>query len=204
MENTIGKRFRTLRVLYNRAIEEHFVKSDLYPFRTFKVSKLHQATAKRAISKEDVARVISFACTSPHDQLAIDLFTFSYFMGGINFGDMAFLTADNIVDGRLIYTRRKTRKLIRLPMQPRATEVLERQPRATETLNRHREPSRRSTNNPNRRFVPDSMVSEHLDKQTVTESFCQLLIDLLVLMDYPFKYLYKEQVAEMDAMYIRK
>lgn len=48
------------------------------------------------------------------------------------------------------------------------------------------------------------MVSEHLDKQTVTESFCQLLIDLLVLMDYPFKYLYKEQVAEMDAMYIRK
>ena len=32
LENTIGKRFRTLRVLYNIAIERNLVKRDLYPF----------------------------------------------------------------------------------------------------------------------------------------------------------------------------
>ena len=52
--------------------------------------------------------------------------TFGYFMGGINFGDMAFLKSENIVDGRLVYIRRKTHKLIRLPLQPKAIEIIER------------------------------------------------------------------------------
>jgi integrase len=126
LENTIGKRFRTLRVLYNLAIEQKHVKSDLYPFNAFKVSKLHQATAKRAISKDDIARVAKHQSNEPYTRLAIDLFVFSYFMGGINFGDIANLKLDNIVDGRLVYVRRKTHKLIRLPMQPKAQEIVER------------------------------------------------------------------------------
>lgn len=56
--NTIGIYFRTLRVLYNLAIEEGIVKKEYYPFSTFNVAKLSQKTAKRAISKEDIfARV---------------------------------------------------------------------------------------------------------------------------------------------------
>ena len=47
-------------------------------------------------------------------------------MGGINFVDIAYLKTDNIVDGRLIYTRRKTHKLIRLPLQPTAREIIDR------------------------------------------------------------------------------
>lgn len=50
-ENTIGRRFRTLRAVYNVAIEEKCVKSEYYPFKSYKVSKLHQATAKRSIGK---------------------------------------------------------------------------------------------------------------------------------------------------------
>lgn len=46
-QNTIGIHFRTLRVLYNLAIEEKAVKKELYPFKSFKVSKLHEETAKR-------------------------------------------------------------------------------------------------------------------------------------------------------------
>ena len=55
--------------------------------------------------------------------LAIDLFSFSYFMGGINFIDMAYLTHDNIMDTRLVYKRKKTRKLIKLPLLPKAIEI---------------------------------------------------------------------------------
>ena len=125
-ENTIGKRFRTLRAVFNLAIEQGIVKAEYYPFKIYKVSKLHQTPAKRAISKEDIMKVINYQCTDPYDRLAVDLFTFGYFMGGINFGDMASLKSENIVDGRLVYIRRKTHKLIRLPLQPKALEIIER------------------------------------------------------------------------------
>ena len=114
-ENTIGRRFRTLRAVYNVAIEEKCVKADYYPFKSYKVSKLHQATAKRAISKADIMRIIEYRNNDFYKQFAVDLFAFGYFMGGINF-----------VDGRLIYTRRKTHKLIRLPLQPKAQKIIER------------------------------------------------------------------------------
>ena len=125
-ENTIGRRFRTLRAVYNVAIEEKCVKADYYPFKSYKVSKLHQATAKRAISKADIMRIIEYRNNDFYKQFAVDLFAFGYFMGGINFVDIAYLKTDNIVDGRLIYTRRKTHKLIRLPLQPKAQKIIER------------------------------------------------------------------------------
>jgi site-specific recombinase XerD len=125
-ENTIGKRFRTLRAVYNVAIEEKCVKAEYYPFKAYKVSKLHQATAKRAITKTDIVRIMDYRSEDYYTQFAVDLFTFGYFMGGINFADMAYLKPDNIVDGRLVYTRRKTHKLIRLPLQPKAREIIER------------------------------------------------------------------------------
>ena len=121
-DNTLGIRFRTLRALYNLAIEEEIVKPEYYPFRKFKVSRLHEETAKRAITKEDIKNIINYDCKGDqYLQLAIDLFSFSYLMGGINFVDIAYLTKDNIVDNRLIYKRRKTGKLIKFPIH---TEVM--------------------------------------------------------------------------------
>lgn len=125
-ENTIGRRFRTLRTVYNIAIEEKYVKAEHYPFKSYKVSKLHQTTAKRAINKADIMRIIEYHSTDFYTQFAVDLFTFSYFTGGINFVDIAYLKSDNIVDGRLIYTRRKTHKLIKLPLQSKAQEIIKR------------------------------------------------------------------------------
>ena len=59
-ENSIGIRFRTLRVVYNHAIEENLVKEEYYPFRKFKISRLHEVTAKRAIVKEEVMQIINY------------------------------------------------------------------------------------------------------------------------------------------------
>ena len=123
-ENTIGIRFRTLRAIYNLAIEENLVKAEYYPFKSYKVSKLHKETAKRAISKEDVTRIIEYSSTNKLLKFPIDLFAITYYMGGINFVDVAYLTRDNIVDKRLIYTRRKTGKLIKLPLQPQAIKLI--------------------------------------------------------------------------------
>ena len=124
-ENTIGIRFRTLRMMYNVAIEEKCVDSQHYPFRTYKVSKLQKATAKRAITKADIQKIINYKTKNKREQLSLDIFTFSYLMGGINFVDIASLTKGNIMDNQLIYTRKKTGKLIKLPLHPHAQNLID-------------------------------------------------------------------------------
>lgn len=123
--NTIKGRFVDIRTMYNIAIDENLVKVEHYPFRKFKISKLQQETAKRAITKEDVTRIMEYKTKSKLVQFAIDIFTFSYIMGGINFVDIASLTKENIMDNRLVYIRQKTKKLIQLPLQDKAIELIE-------------------------------------------------------------------------------
>lgn len=123
-ENTIGIRFRTLRAVYNRAIEDEIVKPEYYPFKKYKVSKHREPTIKRSIRKDDIYRIIEFEGKTPYQCLSVDIFAFSYFMGGINFVDIAHLTDKNIVDNQLVYKRKKTKKLIRLPLQLKAIELI--------------------------------------------------------------------------------
>lgn len=126
-ENTIGLRFRTLRMVFNQAIERGFAKMEQYPFKSYKVGKLHAETPKRAISKAEIKAVMGYTTEAAgfYTRLAVDLFSFSYLMGGINFVDMANLTRNNIIDGRLVYRRQKTGKLLNLPIHARAMEIIE-------------------------------------------------------------------------------
>ena len=114
-------------MIYNLAISEGLVKGDLYPFKKYKVSKLHKVTAKRAITKKEIKMIMNYdtssACFSK--KLAVDIFSFSYLMGGINFTDIAMLTQENIEDGKLIYIRQKTKKTIVLPLLPQANEIID-------------------------------------------------------------------------------
>ena len=56
---------------------------------------------------------------------SIDLFTFSYLTAGINFVDIARLTDDSIMENRLVYIRKKTKKQIKVPLQSQAVELIE-------------------------------------------------------------------------------
>ena len=125
-ENTIGIRFRNIRMIFNLAVNMKLVKPENYPFKKFKVSKFQQETAKRALKKEEILNIINYPTVRKdfYTRLAVNLFTFSYFTGGINFVDMAYLTDKNIINGRLVYNRRKTGRLINLPMQDKALLIL--------------------------------------------------------------------------------
>lgn len=123
-ENTIGIHFRSLRAVYNIAIEQNAVKAENYPFRKYKVSRLHEETAKRSLTKSDVERVIAYRSTNRYMRFPIDIFAFTYYCGGINFIDIANLTSTNIIEGKLVYKRHKTSKLIKIPLQPQAVELI--------------------------------------------------------------------------------
>lgn len=126
--NTIGIRIRNLRMLYNLAIERGYVKRDFYPFDKYKASRLSVKTPKRALKKEDIVSVLAYKVKGRglYKRLALDLFAFSYYMGGINFVDMALLSSENICERRLTYSRKKTSKLISLPIGDEAMKIIER------------------------------------------------------------------------------
>lgn len=123
--NTIGIRFRTLRTIYNYAMTNNWAKAENYPFKKYKVSKLNEETIKRALSKNDINRIIHYRCSNKYMQLAVDIFAFTYYVGGINFVDIANLTHNNIINGRLVYKRQKTGKLIKVPLPIQAMELIE-------------------------------------------------------------------------------
>ena len=122
--STISTRIRHLRAVFNLAIAEHSIKNDCYPFHSYKVSKLYKQTAKRAISKKEVLKIMQYQGDTPMECLAIDVFVFSYLNAGINFIDIAKLKRSNIVESQLIYNREKTKKLINVPLQQKAMEII--------------------------------------------------------------------------------
>ncbi len=123
-ENTIGIRFRTLRAIYNLAMEEDIADSESYPFKKYKVARLHEDTAKRSLTKEDIDRILAYKSYNRYMRFPIDIFAFTYYCGGINFIDIANLTPANIIEGKLVYKRHKTSKLIKIPLQPQAIELI--------------------------------------------------------------------------------
>ncbi|WP_302788334.1 site-specific integrase [Phocaeicola coprophilus] len=122
--STISTRIRHLRAVFNLAIAEHAIKHDCYPFNSYKISKLNKQTAKRAISKKEVLKIMQYQGNTPMECLAIDVFVFSYLNAGINFIDIAKLKCSNIVESQLIYNREKTKKLINVPLQQKAMEII--------------------------------------------------------------------------------
>lgn len=122
--NTVGIRFRTLRAIFNYAITKEVARREDYPFDKYKVSKLNEETAKRALSKTDITRIIRFKSSNRLLQFPIDIFAFTYYAGGINFVDIANLTRANLMEDRLVYKRQKTGKLIRVPLTQQAIDLI--------------------------------------------------------------------------------
>lgn len=127
-ETTISLQFRTLRSVYNKAIEEKITSDKNYPFNDYKIGKFNTRTRKRAISKDEVKLIITTETinATPLRILARDIFTFSYLCGGIPFVDISNLTRENIKQGRLTYTRQKTHGDINIKLCEQAREIIKR------------------------------------------------------------------------------
>ncbi|MBS6595223.1 MAG: phage integrase SAM-like domain-containing protein [Odoribacter splanchnicus] len=126
-ETTLSFQFRTLRAVFNRAIEENVVSKEKNPFEQFKVSKFNTKTKKRALTKEDMMKIITTETIQATTLRTFtrDVFTFAYLCGGISFVDMANLTLDNIYKERIRYIRQKTHGEINLKLCDQAKEIIE-------------------------------------------------------------------------------
>lgn len=125
-ETSMSVCFRTLRSAYNKAIQDKCTKQSCYPFNDYKTSKFNIKTDKRAISKDEILLIMKtdLSSESNYIQFSRDIFILSYLCGGINFTDIANLTSNNIVDGRLIYIRQKTNRKINIPLGEEAMAII--------------------------------------------------------------------------------
>jgi len=89
-ETTISIAFRTLKSVYNKAIQSKYAKKNLYPFEDFKTSKFNIKTRKRAISKDLIIQIMNLdlSAKSWYMNFSRDMFIFSYLCGGINMTDI--------------------------------------------------------------------------------------------------------------------
>lgn len=111
---------RNIRAVFNDALDNDV--TTFYPFRRLKIRP--QATAKRNLSV-DTLRKIFTANVPDWQRKYLDAFRLSFYLIGINMADMLALTPDNVQQGRIVYTRRKTHRLYSVKIQPEAQRILD-------------------------------------------------------------------------------
>ena len=116
--NTINFYVKQIRAIYNKADEGGLVHSSCHPFQHIRLKG--SKTAKRAISKKEIGRVVELDLKGKHRhlELARDLFQFSLYTRGMAFVDMCYLKKENITGNMLSYRRRKTDQLLQIKIEP--------------------------------------------------------------------------------------
>lgn len=121
----IGVPMRALRALYNVAIQRNMVKEEYYPFKTYKISKLKGKGVKRALSMEDVMKIVSLDLKQyPWLTNSRNYFVFSFYTRGMNFADIMRLEWKQIDDERIYYTRSKTKGTFIIKIVPPVQDIL--------------------------------------------------------------------------------
>ena len=127
--NSIATKYAIFKAAYNKALAEGLFVPKTTPFTKYKVGSLWTRTRKRAITKEDIQKLVALEIApnyrTNYAEFARDIFLFSYYTAGINFTDMATLRYCDIVDGRIYYSRHKTQKLLSFQLVPNAMQIIE-------------------------------------------------------------------------------
>lgn len=124
-DSGIAFRMRSLRAVYNSAIKNDIVGKDHYPFESYKISKLKGKGLKKALSRDEIKRVIDLDISDRPDLIdSKNYFVFSYFVQGINFIDMMKLKKSNIKEGTIEYIRSKTKCRFIIKILPPVQEII--------------------------------------------------------------------------------
>lgn len=124
--NSISFYMRVLRAIYNRAVNQDLVEQK-NPFK--RVYTGVDKTTKRALTLKAIKQIKDLDLSLyPKAQFARDMFMLSFYMRGISFVDMAYLTKKSLRHGMLTYYRRKTRQKLSIKWERCMNEIVMRYP----------------------------------------------------------------------------
>jgi integrase/recombinase XerD len=121
--NGLGIKLRTLRAVINQAIKTEKLTQDMYAFKDYPIK--HEETRKRAISREDLIKILHFEPRTQRQTRAKDYFLISFYLMGASFVDIAMLKIKNIIQDRIEYKRQKTGKLHSIPLSRPLIEIID-------------------------------------------------------------------------------
>lgn len=122
----VAFRMRQLRALVNKARNRKLIPKEPYAFDDYKISKLKLESRRIALSMEEYKKIRDVDLSNhPHLVNYYYYFMFSIFTRGMNFYDMMLLKWHNIDNGRIYYTRAKTKGKLNLEILPPVQEILD-------------------------------------------------------------------------------
>lgn len=124
--NTISFYTRILRAVYNRAVEEDIIENR-NPFR--RVYTGIDKTVKRALPLSVIKKIKALDLSLiPAVDYARDMFLMSFYLRGMSFIDLAFLKKTDLINGSVVYRRRKTGQKLSIAWTPEMQMILNKYP----------------------------------------------------------------------------
>lgn len=123
--NTVSTYIRTLRAVYNRAVD---ARKAIYVPNLFRsVYTGTRADCKRALHESSIAKVFGKPKNNkvtPMIQRTQDLFIFMFLLRGLPFVDLAYLKKSDLYGNTIRYRRRKTGRILTVTLTPEALSLL--------------------------------------------------------------------------------
>lgn len=105
---TIGIYTRTLRAVFNNAIQENDIGKDIYPFGKNKYKIPRTKKVKKALDSAQLKTLFNATVANDNEAKVKDFWFFSYACNGMNLKDIALLKYSDITDNKFTYYRAKT------------------------------------------------------------------------------------------------
>jgi integrase/recombinase XerD len=115
---TIGIYLRPLRALFNEAISEKVINSELYPFGRKKYEIPKPRGVKKALTKAQLKALYEAEPKTELQLKAKDYWFFLFNCAGLNIKDMMRLKYQNLQGDTLIYIREKTKRTSKTNLKP--------------------------------------------------------------------------------------
>lgn len=121
--NGVNFHLRNLRTLFNDAVTFGAAEANWYPFKKYEMPS--EEPVKLALPVKDL-RIIRDFPAEEFCQRYLDVFMLSFYLIGINIGDLLLLRPSDLVGGRIEFSRQKTKKRYSIKVEPEAMELINR------------------------------------------------------------------------------
>jgi integrase/recombinase XerD len=115
---TVSMYLRALRTVFNNAIADKEIDTELYPFGKRKYQVPAVKSVKKALNKAELSVLFKAESKTPEQTKARDFWFFSYSCNGINIKDIALLRYENLQENKLVLYRAKTINTARADLKP--------------------------------------------------------------------------------------
>lgn len=121
--NTIANYMRTIRAIFNKAIKTNNTGIEYYPFKNYSIK--HERTITKVLNQGHFNEINSLDLkTASPEYLSRAVFMVTFNLIGISFADLVTLKPSNVVDGRITYRRKKTKRIYSIKLNTHAEQII--------------------------------------------------------------------------------